>query len=419
MAVGAEKARPLCNPGGMMPFAASCRHPDAARRSDAAGAADGRYRILLDEAAPGVARRWNARMGDAAATPFQTGRWIEAWYETLGRVVGDPLRLTVLDRRTGELAAMLPLVRRTEGRLRVITFADNGVSDNNAPVLGPASPADADQAQAFWDEIRKALPDADLVRFTKMPPEIEGRPNPLALLRSARRSVLSRNVVALGDGEEDQPLRLTSTHRKQLDRAWRRFTGYQNAEFRRITDPDEAGRVLATLEQQQQDRLQRGGASYLLDRPEFSAFYRQLTAEGVAEGRVIITALMRGDEVVAALLGVAYGTTYVTIRISSGSAPWIARCSPGRLIIVRTMQLLQREGYRTFDLSIGDYEYKRRLGASPQPLLDLTLALSPRGLPAVVVERAKYFVRRHPMLLAATRSIVKRAGSQGGDPDPD
>ena len=78
----------------------------------------------------------------AAAMVFQTSRWLDAWYSTIGRVVGQPLLVTILDRTSGELAAMLPLVLRTDGGFRTIEFADATVSDYNAPVLGPAAPTD-------------------------------------------------------------------------------------------------------------------------------------------------------------------------------------------------------------------------------------------------------------------------------------
>lgn len=47
------------------------------------------------------------------------------------------------------------------------------------------------------------------------------------------------------------------------------------------------------------------------------------------------------------------------IRISNGGARW-SKCSPGRLIIERTMAALHQDGVREFDFSIGNYAYKRR-----------------------------------------------------------
>ena len=117
---------------------------------------------------------------------------------------------------------------------------------------------------------------------------------------------------------------------------------------------------------------------------------------------------MHHDEVVAALLGLARGATYVMTRISADAKGWANR-SPGRLIIVETMRMLHAEGFRQFDFSIGDYPYKRRLGARPRPLYDLTAALTSRGLPLAAYDRGKQFVRQRPALLALARRMTRPA----------
>lgn len=366
---------------------------------------EGPFDIVVERRPDEIARRW-ARTTHLA-TVFQTESWLWAWYATIGRTVGEPVLLSATDRRSGELATMLPLVRRTAGRLRIVEFADHGVSDSNAPVLGPAAPTNAADAQAMWKAMRKALSGADVVRFTKMPPEIEGRANPLTLLPSARRASLTGNILAIDGSWDDYLASLKGMLRKQLRKTWRVFTEHEGATFRRIEDPDEAVCVLAELARQQGARLRTQGEPYRLDEPEFAAFYRSLVAEGVADGSVILTALMHNDEVVAALLGLARGSTYVMVRISAGAEKW-GSCSPGRLVIVRTMQMLHAEGFRTFDFSVGDYPYKRRLGARSQPLFDLTAALAPRGLPLLAYDRTKHFVRQRPALRALARRIVKQ-----------
>lgn len=380
----------------------------------AARATPSRFEIIVERREDDIAQRVaNART--AAATAFQNEGWLRTWYATIGRTVGTPLLVTALDRRSGELAAMLPLVLRTDGRLRIVEFADEGVSDANAPILGPAAPQSAVDAQAMWDAMRAALTGTDLVRFTKMPREIEDRVNPLTLLITARSSWLNRNLVAIAGSWEDYLGALKGALRKQLRKSWRLFAQHDGATFRRIDDPDEALSLLATLERQQSARMLAQGQPYRLDEPAFSAFYRTVTAEGVADGSVILTTLMHQDQVVAALLGLARGDTYVMVRISADAGRW-ANCSPGRLVIVKTMESLHAEGYRLFDFSVGDYPYKRRLGARGEPLFELTAALTPRGLPLLAYDRAKQIVRRYPAIRALARKItLKRPAAAASD----
>jgi len=84
-------------------------------------------------------------------------------------------------------------------------------------------------------------------------------------------------------------------------------------------------------------------------------------------------------------------------------------CSPGRLVIVQTMRMLHQEHYTTFDFSIGDYPHKRRLGTEQRPLLELTAALSVRGVPAAGYDHAKHLIRRFPAAEAMARRMIAYA----------
>lgn len=367
---------------------------------------------LVESPRNDFAERWNAILRHGAATAFQTGCWLEAWYSTIGRALGDPILVTVLDRRTDSLAAVLPLVRRTDRHLRIIEFADCGVSDNNAPVLGPATPVDPEGAKSLWKALHDTLTEADLVRFTKMPADVEGRVNPLVLLPSTHPSPLASHIVTIDCEWNDYWRDLHRTFRNQLARHWRAFSSQNGAACRYIEAGPEAAKILGQLEHQQSARIRRLGKPYTLDQPEFAAFYRKLTADGLPRADVVLTALTRHDEVVSALLGVTRGATYTMIRVSIGSDEWL-RYSPGCLLIARTMQMLHERGYRHFDLSIGNDHYKRRFGGQRRPLFDMTAALSPQGLPLVAYDRIKGFIRAHPRLYALARR-AKRSGLAEG-----
>jgi CelD/BcsL family acetyltransferase involved in cellulose biosynthesis len=325
-------------------------------------------------------------------TAFQTSHWLATWYRTIGDNIGEPILIDVLDRRSDALAVALALIRRTDRGLRVIEFADGGVSDNNCPILGPASPASLVESRALWIAIRSALPRADLLRFTKMPAEVAGRPNPLALLWSTRASRLNSNILAIDRGWSEYLKSLERRFRKELGRSWRVFANHPGAAFKCIENPAEATSVLEALERQQLAHLQERGKLHILDNPRVVQFYRSLTMGGLANGNVILTALVCGDDVVAALLGVTIEETYVMVRISRNSGNW-SNCSPGRLLIVKTMEMLRARGYRHFDFSIGNYPYKRRLGVQPRPLVDLLVAGSALGVPVFAAEYVKHLVR--------------------------
>jgi CelD/BcsL family acetyltransferase involved in cellulose biosynthesis len=156
------------------------------------------------------------------------------------------------------------------------------------------------------------------------------------------------------------------------------------------------------------------GLNFILNDETSAAFYRNLVGEGLHSGYVVLSALTVGEEVVATLLGIRSGSRYVMVRNSNAGEKW-SNCSPGRLIIERTMAALHRDGVRSFDFSIGNYAYKRRFGVAPLPLADITAALSWRGMPYLLRERAARELRRYPRLAARVKRALGKPPSREED----
>jgi CelD/BcsL family acetyltransferase involved in cellulose biosynthesis len=343
------------------------------------------------------------------STPFQHPQWYDAWYAAFARAEGvTPLIAVVADASTGEPAALLPLIRRRQNNIAIVEFADLDLTDYNAPILGSATPRDAKAARALWRSLLSALrrmPDrADLIRLRKVPVDLDGKPNPIALLGAAGPCPLNGNLVATGEDYDAWRYTLEKTVRKELERSWRVFTRDPAASFAIITDTDEALRILSATEVQQGTRMQSLGLNYILNDETCAAFYRNLVRDGVGDGYALVSALTVGDEVVATLLGIRTGSRYVMIRISNAGEKW-SNCSPGRLIIERTMAALHRDGVRAFDFSVGNYAYKRRFGVTRLPLIDISAALSWRGWPFALRDRAVGTLRNHPQLDARLRRV--------------
>jgi len=162
------------------------------------------------------------------STPFQHPQWYDAWYAAFADAEGvEPLIAVVTDKSSGEQAALLPLIRRKQDNVAIVEFADLNLTDYNAPILGSAAPRDAKAARALWRSLLSALrrmPDrADLIRLRKVPADLDGKPNPLALLDAAGPCLLNGNLVTTGEDYDAWRYTLEKTVRKELERSWRVF----------------------------------------------------------------------------------------------------------------------------------------------------------------------------------------------------
>ncbi|MGH6737150.1 MAG: GNAT family N-acetyltransferase [Methyloceanibacter sp.] len=338
--------------------------------------------------------RLDAVCGEGDATPFQAPGWLSAWHATVGVAQQvEPLFVFVSERGTGRAVVTLPLILRRTDALEVISFADLGVTDYNAPVLGPAAPMSPAGAGAMWKAVMTSLPAADLIQLEKMPASVRGRPNPLALLPGVHPSHSPGFSISTPGDWDAYLCALSKKFRKELGRSLRLFEKENDASFCRIETVDEALDVLHVMNEQQRSRLDQMGSRYVLDETAYQAFYARLMAEGIKDGSVILTALIAGGEVIAALLGVTDGSSFTMVRLSHAGGDWM-KVGPGRLIIERTMHMLHARGCRHFDFSIGDYPYKSGFGVEPSPLFDLVGAPSWRGRIRAVQNLAKATVKR-------------------------
>jgi len=346
-----------------------------------------------------LARGWERFGREAAAGAFQKKVWLDSWYAAFQNDPAIEPRVLVARRYDdAQLAVVLPLIIRNQQGLRIAEFADCNLTDYNAPLLGPAAPRDAAGAEQLWRRLLIAgLSNVDLVQLKKMPMAIGHRPNPLALLPRVTPCLLNGNIVVTGDDYDAWRFTLERTVRKEMERSWRVFTRNPGATFCRITDVAEGQQLLAVMERQQSLRMSMLGQDYTLDSDTADAFYRQLLVNGLGSGDVVLTALTCGEQVVAALLGIRDGNHYVMIRISHAGPEW-SNCSPGRLMIERTMAMLHADGCRRFDFSIGNYDYKRRFGVVSIPLVDKVAPLSWRALPSAAKAEAALMLRRYPTI---------------------
>ena len=376
------------------------------RRADRAVEHNAGYLVSVERDWEAARPILEANLRADTKSPFQSIQVLDSWYRAMAiRSDLEPLIVSAFEPHTKALALSLPLVRRNGGSVRTISFADEGLIDYNAPILGDGAPQTPESSARLWQSIIASLPPADLIDFRKMPTAVGARANPLALL-STLPSALNGNVVHAGENyQEHVRATLRRQVRKELERSWRVFSRHPDAYFRVVDDIDQRRTVLAAIESQQPVRMRHAGNQYELGRPEAADFYRRLV-EGDPSGTfVVVTALVAADQIVAALMGLRNGDSFTMIRISSTTSPEWTNCSPGRLVIERTMAHLHALGVRSFDFSIGNYDYKRRFGVQPSDLVDLLKPLTPLGMLSAAAAHGRTWLRRHPALHAMLQSL--------------
>jgi CelD/BcsL family acetyltransferase involved in cellulose biosynthesis len=345
-----------------------------------------------------------------ATTPFQTGAFLGAWYETLGREPDVKPAIVEVRAADGRAAALWPLVcyRNHKQKLWEVGFADGELTDNCVPLTGEGFAHDPNAFAALWRATMMALPPADVLRFAKSPQEIGGSPNPMTSLSGAFADPLSRHIVDMPGTFEEYSASRTTKFSKEQRRVWRVFTRNEGAAFEIQTDPSRALMLFAQFETLQEARMREIGVNYRLGAPAYREFSRRLIERGVADGSVVFGALTAGNELVGGLIGLTNGRDVAFVRICFAPGKWTAS-SPGRLVLEKTIEALHARGFRSVDLSVGDFPYKYDFGVRLEPLSGLLLPLSLRGRPTW----ARHAVRQRLKKSAWVRALRDRWATRG------
>jgi len=370
------------------------------------------FEVCVYRGAQDVQRAWVSLTADVRPlTPFQASDWLEATYQHLAPIYdGEPILIVARCANTDAFMCVLPLVVVHDSGLQVAGFPDFGLSDYGAPLV--ASMGDkgltAQQAKILWESICRVLPEIDRISLTNMPLADAEHPNPLARLASARSSAHTRYVMELDDTVEAFLVSRGKKYRKEVERCFRLLADRGVWCFKRAQTPTEIAAAFEALERLQSNRwLGPDEKDYRLKNKVVSKFYSEALTKGdEAQGAQIFT-LRCGEETIAVLYGLAFANTFTLLRIASASESW-RRLSPGRLIVIEALRHFVARDVRCFDLGIGDYAFKRGLGAKALPLVDIEHALTWKAKPHIMLMQAKGWLRQHPQLLKAAKAARQK-----------
>ena len=327
------------------------------------------FRIDVSSSLDRLPQAWIHLARHGASTPFQTLAWLLPWYRTIGAAQGaTPLFVSVSDQRTAEPLMFFPLCIRREGWLSVIEFADLGVSDYNAPLVAKDFHPDERELAGVMRRLFRALPPADIVRFSKAPAIIGGRANPLIrheLLRPM--SFRSWGVALPITRQEFDEGVLGATFRKELHRKRRRLQGRGKVEYVAASTASEARALFDALCVQRAARFTELGRKNILEDETFHSFYETVLLTSLQDGFASLSGLKVDGEIIATMFALRHNGERHLLMSTMQAGKWKS-CSPGNVAIDSAITDMIERGETYMDFTIGDEAYKRDFAATPRTL---------------------------------------------------
>ena len=304
--------------------------------------------------------------GTGRSTVFQLREYLDLLARTVGAVPGRQLIFADVRDETEAPILLLALAIERRGPIRVLCFADFGVVDYNAPVLFPTTYSwTAASAQALWQQISAALPQHDVVELGKMPAEVDGLVNPLALLdcepdlesSHGNDLRLGRTIVMAGQNQV-----------KNTQRNIRKLQREHGLELRYAETEAERSQFIAVALEQKQRRFDQTHLAGFYAEPEKKLFF-QLGTETLARAGILqFCALIIGGDIVATSWNLVHGGSVLAMMLTHDDTDW-ERIGPSRVLNYLLLDQLLDSPYTYYDMGHGDEPYKIQQCETTVPLL--------------------------------------------------
>lgn len=374
-------------------------------------AADGRiaHVAVFDDLAA-AEPYWRALQQAASlATPYQSYDFLKLWHRDIGTACGVTPFIVVAFNAADTPLFLWPLGRRRLAGLRVVEFlGGKHVNFNMALWRRDAL------AGIGVGELRRVLAElagqADIVMLVNQPLTWAGTTNPFALLAKQASANFAFSGALAPDFEALLRAHTNSATRKKMRKKEQNLASYGQVRFAQVSGPEEIRHALDAFFKQKSARMRALGVTDGFAAPGARRFIEAAAAEQTANGEMLIElyALSADDIIVATMGGIVGGGRFCGMFNSIVSGRYAVE-SPGEQLIVNLVRQCCERGLDTFDLGIGEAQYKTLFCGDAEPLFDSFWPLSRAGRRAVFAFRlaaaAKRAIKQHPGLWSAIRAL--------------
>ncbi len=367
-----------------------------------------------------VADLWRDFERHAVGTPYQHQAFVAAFAPTVMREKGIDLAIAVAHDRVGNPIILAPLAIQTACGFRIASPAGGKHVSFHMPLIAPLAAAtmDANAVRGFLTQAAQSLNGIDAFVFRNLPQTWQGYRNPFASLAGGPSPSNGHKLALDGDGEKTLRRVLGKDTRKKLRRKQRALAAIGPLAVRKAATRAEAEIVLAAFLAQKARRFREVGIGNPFACEAVQDFLRRGTLTGLEQCQEAIGlyALWAGDRILASFGATRDGSRFCGMFSAFDTSPDIARWSPGDVLLMELIRMQCLEGFKTFDLGVGEARYKRVFCDRAEPLLDVFLPVTLRGVVYCGVARvsgqAKRWIKRTEWAWRLARHVQARAASR-------
>ncbi len=351
---------------------------------------------------------WRAlEQGDCLSTPYQHYEFLKIWQRQVGAPSGVTPFIVVGFNAAGAPLFLWPLGRRRVGGMQVAEFLGGKHANFNMGVWRRDT-AEALGAEDLRDVLARLAGHIDLLHLTHQPLTWGGSTNPFALLPHMRAANFGFSGALIPDYEALLRARTNSATRKKMRKKERALASCGDVHFAQADGDRDVRRVLDVFFKQKGARMRVLGVTDAFAPAGVRRFIEAAATTHLTDGEPLLElySLKVGDIIVATMGGIVGGGRFSAMFNSIIKDRYAAE-SPGEQLLARVVRHCCERGLTTFDLGIGEANYKTLFCEDAEPLFESHLPVSPAGrLLAVwfgIAARCKRTIKGHTVLWETVR----------------
>jgi CelD/BcsL family acetyltransferase involved in cellulose biosynthesis len=352
---------------------------------------------------------WRAlQHGNCLAPPYQDFDFLNSWHRHVGAGAGITPFVVVAFNGAGTPLFVWPLGRRTVAGRQVVEFLGGSHANFNMAVWQ----RDA-VAKIGADDLRAVLGhlsgQADILRLTNQPLTWAGTTNPLALLPQQASPNFGFSGALACDFDVLLRARTKASDRKKMRKKERTLAGYGDVRFERARGKQDVRRVLDAFFKQKSARMRALGIPDVFAAPGVRRFIEAAATEAATgfNPPIELYSLSVNNIIVATMGGTVGGGRFCAMFNSIAQGHYAIE-SPGEQLILNLVKDCCERGLTTFDLGIGEAQYKTLFCSDTEPLFDSYLPLTTSGhmlaIAFAAIASLKRAIKQRPMLWAIVRT---------------
>ncbi|WP_029040826.1 GNAT family N-acetyltransferase [Cucumibacter marinus] len=353
-------------------------------------------------------------------SPGQSYDFIRAWVDAIGLPRNKQVYACV--REGGRPVLVLALCRSSRFGVRKLEWIPGDHVGCNAPVAAKARLAALGDAgrRALWRRIIAALPAHDVISLKAIPADILGQADLFGgASRTGACDFLYRSEFE--SWEQCDSVQRNRKRRKRDRQQGTKLDSLGDVAFR-VAGPEEYQAALDTMFAQKAERFKVLGIRDPFADPAIQKAYHDVLARSETLKPLLYVMLLNG-EYVSVRYCIGYGDRLFALISSMSEDPAFQVGSPGKQSLLRIVQTIFDEGWRSYDLGVGASDEKRNWCNVQLGVCHHYLPRTPQGLAYMLARKSadgiKVAIKSNEKLFGFYKRLrskgVTAAASEGDD----